>query len=133
MTETLPILLRTMAETDIPFIVDAWVESYRSSSRAREAGRSYRRGQRALVRRILERAACVVACLEKDNDAIAGFAVTEGDTIHYVFVRDAFTRVGLATSMLLPFASRDTVRYSHRPSVPIRIPETWVYDPYLAH
>lgn len=133
LTEFPRVMLRTMAETDVPYIVDSWVQSYRGQARAREVGAGYRRSHKALVRNLLKRATCVVACLEDDADTIVGYAVTEPGCVHYVLVRDGFTRNGLAKTMIAPFLSRDGVRYSHKTSMPITIPAAWVYDPYAAH
>ena len=48
-----------------------------------------------------------VACLDDDEVVILGYAVFDRDNIHYVFVKEAFRRLGIAkrlieSSLILP-------------------------------
>lgn len=134
------IALRSSCAADVPYIVETWVKAYRHSDRARDAGSAYLRGQQALIRSILYRAAVVVACLDSDPDAIVGFAVTERNTVHYVHVRRPFRKSGIAKTLLGNLYSTPGVVYTHKQlllddgkKTRLPIPPGWVYDPYATN
>lgn len=102
------------------FVVSTWLESFRSSDWARRfhgnnlvacysrildpsPGRPttpYHIMHRALIERILQKAAVRIAFFEEDEDTILGYSVVEGHALHYVKVKDEHQGVGIATSLI---------------------------------
>ena len=101
-----PHLLRAATQGDRSYIIDSWLQSYRSAPFAqRLPSDAYwsTYGHAGLVEALCERAAFVVACLPDDPTWIYGWACVEDDTLHYVHVRGqqgAFRRLGFATALL---------------------------------
>jgi GNAT superfamily N-acetyltransferase len=131
----LPISLRPSEPGDRGFILDSWIRSYRDSPWARMMGHAYTDGHDALIKRILGRSAVLVACYDADPETILGWACTERDVVHYVYVKHKLRRRGIARMLLGPFVSRE-VRYTHMlPAKPGNdngwsVPQGWRFDPY---
>ena len=94
-------LVRKDVPNDWAYIQESWLNSYRSSARAQDAGDVYMRAHKAVIRRVLESGASVrVAHVPDAVDAILGFSVTEEHAlprvVHYVFVRQGARRTGIA-------------------------------------
>lgn len=132
MTEPTPLWsLRPMVPGDRSFIIDMWLKSRpRMFGRALDP-RAYWRGQNRLCNGLLDSCAALVACWTEDPDFIMGWAVTSSSAVHYVWVREDYRRTGIATDLLKPYLGKSCI-YTQPPTVPIRIPEGWAYDPYLA-
>lgn len=119
-------------DSDLEFILDSWLRSHRDSAWAKFAGATYQRGHDSLIKRLLTRSAVLVACYEGDPNTILGWSVTDGDVVHYVYVKKPLRRQGIARMLLRPFLDRPA-RYSH--SLPCwasrgALPKDWSFDPY---
>lgn len=126
-------LIRPGRASDHSFVVESWVMSYRHQSRAKDAGRSYLRGHKRLVRGLLERTPLRVACLAEDDDVIVGWAcLVEGDMplVHYGFVKEAFRGKGIARALFANVLDKPLGVYTHRCWRMSVVPMTWTYDPY---
>ena len=135
-----------MFELDRDFVVHAWLESYKRSPPSMAMGahrrdveiqRRYWAGHERIVHKLLDHCQTTVAEAIGDNGVpvIVGFMCAEPDEniIHYVLTRRGFQRMGVATDLMLPFAGRDGVLYSHMTTDrEIRAPMGWAYDPYCA-
>ncbi len=134
-----PIRLRPGAPGDIPFVMRTWLDSYRHSAWARQLGELYYPTHRLIVEAILKRGRLLVACAAADEDTIAGWACTEADVIHFVFVKPDCRGAGLARRLLEPVLPRGGAA-SHE--IPMRqargaprgtflraLPASWIYDP----
>lgn len=112
---TLPISYRAARDADLGFIISAWLRSagqawseLRELPAERFAGVRVahladvpHRFTRNAVCRILEDASTIVACDPEDDGAIYGFAVYRApDVIHWVHVKHAMRRFGVARAML---------------------------------
>jgi GNAT superfamily N-acetyltransferase len=125
----LPILLRPGTSEDHPFVVDSWLQSYRASAIARDAGRAYLHDMKWIVRAWLARAALLVACDPEQPGAIWGWAVTRDAVLFYVYVRQEFRRQGIARALLRPYLARTApVIFAAKTTHPVPIPSNWHYS-----
>ena len=124
------VILRVAEPTDLPFITDSWIQSYRGQRIAIDAGPRYIHDMKWLVRALLPRCRAIVACDPEAPGAIWGWAVTSGDTILYTFVREGFRRQGIAKLMLQPYLTPGRkVVYAAKSSVrDLKLPPEWQYS-----
>lgn len=139
------LVLRPGAPSDHNFVRKMWLRSYADSAFARamtpremwsrgQTAPTYWSGHHALVDALLARASLRVATWPEDTWTIVGFAVTEPDVVHYVYVANDYRKQGVARRLLEPFDGCVRVRYSHRSRAcaVLPIPSHWTYDPYAA-
>lgn len=105
MTTKLPVKLRPAIQEDVPFIFNAWLRSYRTSDFARNIdSKIYYSEQHNLIERLLQKSETLVIVSETDSTQIYGFICstkTDGIlTIHYLYVKHSFRKLGLARSLL---------------------------------
>ncbi len=94
--------LRDACGDDLSFIYSTWLESYRYDS---FFGKSHRNGvffpdYQLVLDKLLEESRVVVACVPDSPETILGYIVFEPNLLHYIFVKGAFRRFGIATSLL---------------------------------
>lgn len=149
--------VRARIDSDIPFITNSWLKSYREEMRF-VGNDVYYANHHALIERLWEAPECVwlVACWPKDPRFIMGWLCAEasdkGPIIHYAYVRHSaaeaenLRRLGIATRMVETFTEGQTfdrVWYTHstvaaraalrgRMAVQPGAPG-WEYNPYLAY
>lgn len=131
----LPVLLRPLAEGDVNFVLNSWLKSYEDSGWTKVAGKAYWKGHRIAILRLIRSAHVVIACDPEDHDTILGWACTNGRYVHYVYVKRAFRRYGLAKRLLADHVKMlSPVVYTHRwnPILHLIPPANWTYDPYPA-
>jgi len=126
--DALPLVLRPAGAADHPFIVDSWLLSYRGQAIARDAGASYVRDMKWLIRRLLERGRVLVAADADEPSVIWGWAATGDRTVLYVYVREQFRRNGIASALLAPYLARPDVTYCAKTYRDITIPRGWRYS-----
>lgn len=144
-----PVTIRDGGERDQAFVFSSWLQSYRSSAFARPiATHTYFDRHHAVLERILARPTTrvVVATPEDAPAVILGWAVTEGllrgsardgataptPTLHYVYVKEQFRKLGIARQLVARIGRRFAV--THRTAVvegAMRRRPDVVYDPYL--
>lgn len=153
--------IRAGKETDVPYVVSTWVDSYASTPWAADIRKVWQLGlytvhdrgdlaksdpyqvlHRRFVVRLLARTGVEVrvAAWDEDPNVIAGWCCVEPDAVHYVYVRNKFRRDGVARRLLGPeLESKSARRYSHLPAPAadlapskLPIPEGWTYDWTLA-
>lgn len=152
-----PVTIRDGGERDQAFVYSSWLQSYRSSAFARPIPtHTYFDRHHAVLERILARPTTriVVATPEDAPAVILGWAVTEGllrgsardgaagpvlitpttstPTLHYVYVKEQFRKLGIARQLVTRLGRRFAV--THRTAVvegAMRRRPDVVYDPYL--
>lgn len=119
-------------------IFATWLKSYQAASpNTKHIPRDdYFTGHHKVLERIFARKPTVMlAVLPDDHEVILGYSVTENDTIHYVYVKPAFRRYGIATALLGASGISPRARFTHYTYV-IRLMHERVkemtYNPYLA-
>ena len=101
-----PVAIRPAESTDLGFIIDTWRRSHGGpSSPLWSFDRDVyfhlmSRHIKALMRE--PDAMSLVACAPDDPDTVVGWSVITGGTLHYVYVREALRKHGVARKLLAP-------------------------------
>lgn len=99
--ERLPIVLRAPRPSDLAFVHDSWRHSL-SEAKTFQHMEPLRRMNRLLdgLTKVLGRSMVVIACLESDDDEIAGYGVYDADAVHWCYVKYPYRRFGVMRAML---------------------------------
>ena len=92
-------LIRESVGKDLNFINRTWLDNYRYGSYIGKSTRNsifYPEYQKILDR-ILYNSTTLICCYPEDTNVIFGFLSYEADIVHYIFVKEAFRRMGIAT------------------------------------
>lgn len=113
-------VIRAVQGDDIPFIYSTWLKSYRNDS---GIGLSVRKSvffenYRLILDKILQEntTKVLVACKPDEPNVIFGYLVADPseNVLHYVFVKEAFWRLGIAKSLFKQlFPSSGSVFITH--------------------
>ena len=125
--------LRAGKPEDLDYVRSSWRKSNAHTAESRRVV-SYALSMRRFIDRLLARndTALTVACDTEDEDALYGWLAAKApDTLYYLFVRFPMRGRGLARRLVeaAGLAAR-AVHYTHRPTMPLKTPEGWAYDPY---
>lgn len=97
----------TMLEREKPLLYNAWLKSYGKSSEARRmSSKVYFQNYTKIIDGILEDCYVAFALNPDDLDQILGFVAFSYDedinltVIHYVYVKEAFRKLGLAKKLM---------------------------------
>lgn len=93
--------IRKAIGSDLPFIFDTFLKSYKMSS---VIGKACRNGiffdnYRLILDQILDESNILVACHQDEPTVIFGYLISDGSILHYVFVKEAFRNLGIATAL----------------------------------
>ncbi len=127
--------LRPAEPSDLALVFGSWVDSYAKSTHAKACGHAYRAIQDAIVKRHVAASAVLVCCLADDPETIVGWACTDADAIHFVYVKHKWRHNGVAKLLLAPYLERGGVTHSHAMTLTdkgdpwVKIPQGWTYDP----
>lgn len=108
--------IRPFEDGDTGFLFKSWLDSYRYSDYGKALDtRIFYDGHHAAIERVLERprTRVVVACLPDTPYVDLGFAVGEGDTLHYVFVKRQARQFGIGTALMAALDLPAAPRISH--------------------
>ncbi len=103
---------RLASNDDKKIIRHSWFESYRRGGKAPAVRfEYYDPGQNWVIRQALERGKTTVAYATSVPDEVCGWACIEGDVLHYVYVKHAYRRLGIATELAkqAKFYSQETI------------------------
>lgn len=109
--------LRMSNVGDINFVYSTWLRSYKHDSPLTKYTKRelfFDQHQKILDRLLSKEGMRVsIACDPDDEMIIYGYLVYEPNVIHYIYVKDAFRRRGIATTLLNQLQSLDTFEASH--------------------
>lgn len=95
-------VIRPARESDLPFVWHSMLASIQERIPYRFADkRLFHVEMTARIKALVERSSVLVACDTEDEDVIFGFVVTEGDVLHFVYVKFAFTSLGIARQLVV--------------------------------
>lgn len=102
------VLFRAANTTDLPFILDSWLSSFRQSYHVRGLeGPVYYNEQRRVAETLLQRATVLVACDPESPTTIWGWAIGEEVdsflVVHFVYVRGGFQDYGIGGHLVSTF------------------------------
>lgn len=100
---------RDLMPADLNFIYSTWLKGLRYGNDwfsfiTKEA---YFTFYHRIIELILEKPNVIikVACLKEDPDVILGYSVSEGLVLHWVFVKSAWRKIGIAKDLVPEFKS----------------------------
>ena len=116
--------------TDIPFIFSTWLKGYYYGSKAlkRIEKRAFMINYYQVIQKILSNpvTTVLVACSKEDPDVILGYSVAEPPTLHWVFVKKGFRKLGIAKA-ITPY---EVLRVTHMTEIANEIKPNLVFDPF---
>lgn len=105
--------LRAEIEADRPFIFSTWLRGLRHANDHYELidNEAYFKHQHALIETILDDFGTTIriACLKEDPSVILGYSVSKDNTLHWVFVKRSWRRIGLGKDLV----PKDITTVSH--------------------
>lgn len=98
------IKFRDYEPEDAAFIYDTWLNGLRGGNdlfKEIEINRYYRY-YRSVIKFLMERYEVTkkIACLEEDEDVLLGYSITEGDTLHWIYVKPHWRKFGIGNNLL---------------------------------
>lgn len=83
-----------------------------------------------VIEALLSRAVVKVCCLSDEPDVVLGYSITSHDqqALHWVFVKKAWRKMGLAKQLIPP--TTNTVTHITRLGETI-MPSHWTFNPFL--
>lgn len=92
--------VRPATAEDLIFIRSSWkTDFWKVHARKSMSHKVYAQGQSARIARLLLRSTALVAYFPQVPDEVLGWAVFEGDVLHYVYVKSSYRRVGIASGL----------------------------------
>lgn len=127
---------RPHKESDLNFIFATLLKSYRySNPQARVVDKKtyYENGSKEWACCLHNGGKIIVACADDDEDLIIAFAIYSDKALHYVYVKAAFRRAGIAKQLLNNIESPEIIgcSYSHWTLDARFINKYMVYNPTL--
>lgn len=126
--------IRPMLPSDEGFVFKAWLRGYWEHFPARVivSEAEFMERWHRVIERILadKRAITVVAHVDGDPDALLGFACGNAECLHWAYVKQAFRKLGVCTSLMDSIELRFGLircQISHWPG-PV---DGWTYAPQL--
>ena len=113
------------------WILKSWLVCDCCTSSARAEGDRHAHLARQRAARILSdpSVTILVACSDQDHDALAGFIIFSGNTLHYIYVRKAAQGLGLAHELCSHLPPGD-IATTHQPLDSRPLPAGWSYQGY---
>lgn len=128
---SLPITIRRAHSGDLAFIYNSWLRSFKGSRDKHVDADTYFEGHHELIGDLLDstNTTVLIARPVDDADTILGWCVKTNDTLHYVYVKEAFRRMGIARALVGEFK-----QHTHITPYGIRALGTKAstYNPYAA-
>jgi hypothetical protein len=85
------VVFRKAIESDVPFILSAWLKSYHHARPGGVESKHYYAGHHEIVVRVLGNSDSVIACPHDNEGLIVGFCVSSKRTIaHYLYLKNSF-------------------------------------------
>lgn len=94
-----PIVVREAAAEDMPFVFSSWYNSYRPHAK-HVAIPEYSAGQNRLMRRLAFSGRVLVAASADYPDEILGYSISEGDALHFLYVKSVYRGMGIARGLV---------------------------------
>lgn len=104
------IVFRDGIEHDYPLIFASWLKGlyYGNQLYGDIPSELYYAVYHQVVEQLLKTAKVKIAALKEDPDVILGYSVYDGNTLHWVFVKNAWRGIGLGRDLIPPELSTIT-------------------------
>lgn len=141
----LEVVLRPMTDADRAFVLMTWLDSYAQANLTIRTCPHCHTGLHHIARRLFPygvfhrlyapivngafaRSTVTIAGSPEIKDSILGWMATEGETLHYLFTKPRWRKLGIAKKLLAGTESL-ALAYSHEPPWWAKLPQSWRYDP----
>lgn len=130
------VLIRRADADDAAFVFSYWLrDHYEHSAFAKGVSKStYMQLHHLLLERTIARSTMWVACDVDQPDVLFGFICTEGDTLHYLFVKRRFRGFGIGGRLLSAAGMASGPKlFTHLTDTMISLRKRWPlaeYSPY---
>ena len=127
------IVCRAPNENDISFIYASWLNSYRNDSYIGMSVRKtiFYREYQTIIDSILGRGKVIVAVKPDETNIIYGYIIYEPKVLHYVFVKEAFRRLGICKELLRAAGSPQTATHKTRSTE--FLDTKFTYNPFILY
>jgi len=141
MSQTMPIRIRAITQLDVPFVMNAWLKSFKGAFFAKDIHpKTYFGNHHLVLQDLLQSCTTLVACSESDPTEIYGFITAEYQdgalVLHYIYVKHTFRNLGIAGQLLaqFPVSAAGVSFYTHHNAVAHKQAAAYhlLYNPYLA-
>lgn len=107
--------IRPMVDGDAPIVFDSWSNALADELEITEQDgrRAFRRAQIPVLKQIVARGMVLVAVTTRDDSAVLGWVCTEGETLHFVFTKKDFRRMGICRALVKAANLPAETRASH--------------------
>lgn len=127
-------VVRPATADDLGYVRKTWLREHAENSDWIDhvgGGEVYFREHAHARDEAIRRGAVTIACRAAVPSGICGFAVTESETVHFVYVKPRWRKLGVAKLLLEPFRMV-RAQYTHRTWMVARlpVPESWTFNPY---
>lgn len=138
----LVIRIRKATEEDIPFIFNSWLKSYRNSMFAKPiANQIYFTEHHKVIENIVKHNEVLVACSNQDPSEVYGYCcagrVDGIFSVHYVYVKHSFRRMGIGKTLLSNFNYDPTLAslFTHHTRIGDKLSQKYnmIYHPYVIY
>lgn len=135
-----PIRIRRATESDVPFIFNSWLKSYRHSRFAQDLHTTiYYSEHHKIIENLLKTCEVIIACSDDDVSQILGWACFEkvqgAFVLHYIYTKQTYRMLGIAGRLLSETGHNPELAslYSHHSAVALKLAGKYnfVYNPYL--
>lgn len=126
------VVIRDFNKDDSSFLFATWLQGlYYGNYYLREIDKdTFFKCYHAIIESILQQKDTFIAvsCLKEDEDVILGYAVCQPEILHWVFIKDAWRKLGLAKDLI----PKDIKFVTHLTEVGANIkPREWKFNPFL--
>lgn len=125
---------RKATDDDLRFVRDSWFESYRRGGFAPEIGFDlFAPGQRNLIHELTSNSANIrVAFPVHEPTEILGWVCWNDETVHFVYVKNGYRKMGVATGLLDLHKSAKFYSHQTRAGVQLAKKRQLRFNPYAA-
>jgi GNAT superfamily N-acetyltransferase len=130
----MPVAFRPATEVEMPFVFSTWLKNFKESAQPHQGIQGYYTGQHRLIELLAARgASLVLACNREAPEQLLGWVCCEGNTVHYLYVKQVFRRLGIGRKLLSEAGIRQPFCVTHwTPCVSLlRAKAEFTFDPYL--
>ena len=123
-----------LIQTDIPYLYSTWLNSYKRDSLIGKSVRDhiFFDNYRLVLDKIIKESKIYVACHINEPAVIYGYIVFDDDLIHYVYVKESFRRLGIATSLYQKALEYGPISYiTHRTYAIDKLNHNLIHNPFL--
>jgi GNAT superfamily N-acetyltransferase len=136
----LPIRIRSISDSDVSFVFNSWLRSFKGSPKYKHVENTiFYQNHHKIVQQCILRSQVLLACDENDLSQILGYIVADRIddilTVHYVYVKQAFRGLGIASMLLkeVGYDKKIATIYTHATEFGLKLCRNtnFVFHPYI--